>query len=134
MLNNGQQNYIIWTIGYEFPGVSLLIDRMNNVGGRINKNELALFVRRQDVIKLSKDLEPKFFEVSISKIKKRLKKHFNSVELEPLQLQDFLWVLMKAKLSKSLKRIDESADASFQISFSKTIEIIDKLFDKLTEE
>ena len=59
LLNSSQQNYIMWMISYEFPGVSLLIERMNSVGARINKNELALFVRRKDVVQLAKDLEPK---------------------------------------------------------------------------
>ena len=100
LLNTAQQEYIIWMISYEFPGIGLLIDRMNSVGARVSKNELALFVWRQDVVKLAKDLEPKTMENSILNMRKRLRKHFESPDLESLQIQGFIWVLLKAKLTK----------------------------------
>lgn len=129
ILVEAQQNYILWMISYEFPGISLLIERLNNAGSRVNKHELALFVRRQDVVRISKDLEPKVMIQNILALRRRLRKHFNSVDLESLEIEPFLWSVMKSKLLKSLKRINESADASFQISFLSSIELVKTSFD-----
>jgi len=130
ILLEAQQNYILWMISYEFPGISLLIERLNNAGSRVSKNELALFVRRQDVVKIAKDLDPKALLQNIFSLRRRLHKHFSSPDLVSLDIESFIWAVMKTKLLKSLKRIHESADASFQVSFLPSITVIETAFDE----
>ena len=82
MLRAGsEERYVHWMIAYELPGFAALADRMKSVGKRVSKDEMALFVRRQEVMKVAKDLEPKAFEAAVLSIRRRLAKHFKSPEL-----------------------------------------------------
>ena len=46
LLEEAKDSYVSWMIAYEFPSFASLTDRMRNVGSRVGKTEMALFVRR----------------------------------------------------------------------------------------
>ena len=54
ILEEAKDRYVSWMIAYEFPSFAALTDRMRNVGSRVGKTELALFVRRYFGIFLKK--------------------------------------------------------------------------------
>ena len=41
-----EKRYVSWMISYECPGMATLSDRISGVSGRVNKEELALYVSR----------------------------------------------------------------------------------------
>lgn len=70
--------YINWMVEYEFPSLSALASRMEGVGTKISNDELAVYIRRKDVLNVIKELETKPLEVVILNLRKRLEKHFKS--------------------------------------------------------
>jgi hypothetical protein len=59
---------------------------MEGVGNRVREEELALYVRRKDVVSVVKELDSKTLENSIGKMYQRLEKHFSSAEDQDLDL------------------------------------------------
>jgi effector-binding domain-containing protein len=73
-------------VSYAFPALSVLASRMEGVGNRVREEELALYVRRKDVVSVVKELDSKTLENSIGKMYQRLEKHFSSAEDQDLDL------------------------------------------------
>lgn len=126
------RGYTAWMVSYEFPNVSYIIERMNHLGSRANDRELTLFMRRQNIIDLSKSLSSKCVEVSIYAMYNRLKKHFSTPGLSTLHLKSIIWRMLEDKLIQDLKRIHEGANTSFHVSFLSIIDTAKSIFRKVS--
>jgi hypothetical protein len=71
-----EKHYLDWMISYEMPAFSALSIKIDGVEKRANKEELSIYVRRQDVIKVISSLTTKSVEGSLGVMRKRLDKHF----------------------------------------------------------
>jgi hypothetical protein len=45
-VRDAEKRYVQWMIAYEFPALSNLATRVEGVGGRVNEEELSLYIRR----------------------------------------------------------------------------------------
>jgi Exocyst complex component Sec3 len=54
-----EARYVLWMVSYSFPQLSALMMRMDSVGSRVRDEELALYVRRKDVLSVVKELDIK---------------------------------------------------------------------------
>ena len=76
--NEVEAKYILWMVTYEFPSLSDLATRLEGIGNRVREEELALYVRRKDVLTVVKELDQKKLDASVSSLRKRLDKHCDS--------------------------------------------------------
>lgn len=72
------QRYLQWMVEYEFSSLSLLAVRLDGVGGKVNDEELSLYIRRKDVLNVIKELEGKSLDSIVLNLNKRFEKHFRS--------------------------------------------------------
>merc|ERR1719231_1829691 len=110
------RKYIQWMVSYEFPALSDLALRMDGIANRVHGEELSLYIRRKDVVNVVKELDLKTVESSVSVLRKRLEKHFNSDYENSLKLISSTWTLIKNRLTNILARLETAASVSYQIS------------------
>ena len=75
-----EARYVRWMISYEFPELSALAARMEGVGARVKPEELALYVRRKDVLHVIQLLDAKKVEAGVASMRSRLEKHCDASE------------------------------------------------------
>lgn len=75
-----EAKYIQWMISYEFPELSALAARMEGVGARVKPEELALYVRRKDVLHVIQLLDAKKVDAGVASMRGRLEKHCDASE------------------------------------------------------
>jgi hypothetical protein len=124
-----ETRYINWMISYECPGMSNLFDRIGGVSGRVNKEELGLYVPRKEVMAVFKDLNAKTFQANIVNMRKRLEKHCGTVEARELNLIDDIWGAITSRLMKIFNQLEDVGQASYQIHSELTVEKVQELLD-----
>lgn len=99
---SAEERYVSWMISYEFPTMSSLADRIASIRGRVQNDELALYVPRysvivtlckpllyrlmllfccrKDVVKVFKDIDGKVLGASLVLMRKRLEKHCGATQ------------------------------------------------------
>lgn len=124
-----ESRYINWMIAYECPGMSNLADRINGVSGRVNKEELGLYVPRKEVTAVFKELTPKALEANIISMKKRLEKHCGSSEGKEMHLASNMWGVLKSRVVKIFKLLEDVGQNSYQTHCELNVDMIRKIFD-----
>jgi len=126
-----ESKYTQWMITYEFPELSSLATRMEGVGTRVKIEELALYVRRKDVLSVVALLDQKKLEAGITTMRSRLEKHCDAQD-EHHSLRNRTWIALRDRVVGILVRLAEAAMASYQISLDVSPRQVQALFDKFT--
>lgn len=124
-----ETRYINWMISYECPGMSNLFDRIGGVSGRVNKEELGLYVPRKEVVAVFKDLNAKSFHSNIVNMYKRLAKHCSSNESRELNLIEDIWGAITSRLLKIFNQLEDVGQASYQIQSELSVDKVQDILD-----
>jgi hypothetical protein len=127
---DAEARYVLWMVSYSFPQLSALMARMDSVGTRVREEELALYVRRKDVVSVVKELDGRHLADSIGKMYKRLEKHCLSTDDNDLDLVAALWRKIRDRVSSILHQLEEAALASYQIELAVTPKMVKETFNK----
>lgn len=125
-----ENKYILWMVTYEFPSLANLANRLEGVGRRVREEELALYIRRKDVLNVVRDLDIKKLESSVSTMRKRLEKHCDSSEDSELQLVSKLWNKIKSKIVDIVQKLETAASVSYQLAVEVSPQVVSSTFDK----
>jgi hypothetical protein len=125
-----ESKYVNWMVAYEFPSLSALASRMDGIGSRVREEELALYVRRNDVMTVIKELDLKKVEESVSTMRKRLDKHFLSPESG--KLVPDTWEKITDRMVSILFRLQEAALGSYQITLTVGPSAVKAIYDKFS--
>ena len=127
---DAEARYVLWMVSYSFPQLSALMARMDSVGTRVREDELALYVRRKDVVSVVKELDDRHLADSVGKMYKRLEKHCLSADDNDLDLVAALWRKIRDRVSGILLQLEEAALASYQIELAVTPKMVKETFNK----
>lgn len=90
--------YIQWMVEYEFPSLSVVATRLDNVmvhKNNIDNDELSLYIRRKDVLNIIKEIDTRnSLEKKIGTLFSRLEKHFKS-DFDLVSFFIFLFLFVK---------------------------------------
>ena len=131
---DAEARYVLWMVSYSFPQLSALMARMDSVGTRVREEELALYVRRKDVIAVVKEIDGKLLTGSIEKMYKRLEKHCASPDDHDLDLVAALWKKIRDRVISILQKLEEAASASYQIELAVTPKMVKESFNKFKRQ
>ena len=127
---DAETRYVLWMVSYSFPQLSALMARMDSVGARVREDELALYVRRKDVVSVVKELGGRQLSDSIGKMFKRLEKHCLSTDDSDLDLVAALWKKIRDRVVGILHQLEEAALASYQIELAVTPKMVKDTFNQ----
>lgn len=114
---------------YTFPMLAALAKNMEGVGSRVSDEQLALYVRRKDVIAVIKELDIIHLDQSVLAMRKRLDKHCISSD-QDATLANSLWTLLRDRIIGIIVRLERAASKSYQISLSVGPVEASVIFDK----
>jgi hypothetical protein len=127
--------YVRWMIQYEFSALSSIYSRMEGLGERVKMEELALYVRRKDVIVVVNELDAKKMENGISNMRHRMKKHVSNdseeMSVNGQTLCQRTWEALGDRLRSVLVKLGDAAQASYQITLLVQPEAVKKIFGKI---
>ena len=130
-----EERYIRWMIQYEFSALSSIYSRMEGLGERVKMEELALYVRRKDVIVVVNELDAKKMENGISNMRHRMKKHVSNdseeMSVNGQTLCQRTWEALGDRLRSVLVKLGDAAQASYQITLLVQPEAVKKIFGKI---
>lgn len=129
--SEAEAKYVQWMISYEFPELAALANRMEGVGARVKPEELALYVRRKDVLNVIALLDAKKVEAGVVSLRGRLEKHCDASEAQGAALRATLWTVLTVRVVGILRRLGEAAFASYQITLSLSANTVQEMFSKL---
>lgn len=129
-VTDSHKKYIKWMLEYEFPALSDLMQRLDDIRSRVKDEELSVYIRRKDVIAVTKDLDKKKVEELVINMKKRLEKHFSCPDDVNLGIPRQLWMMLKEKMVAILGRLEECAVSSYQLALDVDGAYVSALFDK----
>jgi hypothetical protein len=119
-------------LAYKFPELASIAEKIENVGlgDRVRMEELALYVRRRDVLAVVQSMDKKSLENGISEMGSRMKRHLFSASdaNRSTHLNTRTWQTLKTRMVESLSLLAEAATASYQISLLVSPEEASKMF------
>lgn len=129
-MTDSRKKYIMWMLEYEFPALSELIQRLEDIRSRVKDEELSVYVRRKDVLAVVKDLDKKKLDESLVNMKKRLEKHFSSSDDINLGIPKQLWLMLKEKMVATFNKLEECVVHSYQLALEVDCAYVSLVFDK----
>ena len=125
-----ETRYVLWMVSYSFPQLSALMARMDSVGTRVREEELALYVRRKDVVSVVGELDGKQLMDAVGKMYKRLEKHCASADDHDLDLVAALWKKIRDRVVSRLQSLEEAALVSYQLVVPVTSKAVKEIFNR----
>lgn len=130
-----ESQYIRWMLSYELPDLASITSRMEGLGDRVKMEELALYVRRKDVLSVINGLDARTLEHAIARMKQRMRKHCAADAAEDVlydgqTLSQRTWENLGSSMEEVLVKLSESAQASYQISLIVSPETVKAMFGK----
>jgi len=127
--------YIRWMLSYEVPDLASITSRMEGLGDRVKLEELALYVRRKDVLSVINGLDARTLEHAIASMKQRMRKHCAADAAEEVlydgqTLCQRTWESLGSCMEEVLVKLAESAQASYQISLLVPPQTVKAMFGK----
>ena len=131
-----EKSYIRWMLSYELPELASIASRMEGLGERVKMEELALYVRRKDVLSVVNGLDSRTLETAISHMKTRTRKHLGADATEDIfyngrTLCERTWEALALSMENMLTKLAESALASYQISLLVQPDAVKAMFGKM---
>jgi hypothetical protein len=127
---DAEARYVLWMVSYSFPLLSALMARMDSVGARVREEELALYVRRKDVVSVVGELDGKQLVDAVGKMYKRLEKHCASADDHDLDLVAALWKKIRDRVVSRLQSLEEAALVSYQLTVPVTSKAVKEIFNR----
>ena len=129
---DAETRYVRNMLAYKFPELASIAEKIENVGlgDRVRMEELALYVRRRDVLAVVQSMDKKSLENGISEMGSRMKRHLFSASdaNRSTHLNTRTWQTLKTRMVESLSLLAEAATASYQISLLVSPEEASKMF------
>lgn len=125
-----ETKYVQWMVSYEFPELAALASRMEGVGARVKPEELALYVRRKDVLHVISMLDAKKVDAGVASMRSRLEKHCDASEAQGAALRAALWGVLTNRVVGVMRRLGEAAFASYQITLDLSAAAVAEMFQK----
>jgi hypothetical protein len=130
-----EEAYIRWMLAYEFAELASITSRMEGLGERVKMEELALYVRRKDVLTVINGLDARTVEYGISSMRSRNRKHcatsYGEENIYGEQtLLERTWEALGDRMRDVLSRLADAAQASYQIQLLVTPAAVKKMFGK----
>jgi hypothetical protein len=130
-----EEAYIRWMLAYEFAELASITSRMEGLGERVKMEELALYVRRKDVLTVINGLDARTVEYGISSMRSRNRKHcatsYGDENIYGDQtLLERTWEALGDRMREVLSRLADAAQASYQIQLLVTPAAVKKMFGK----
>jgi len=130
---SAENRYLDWMLGYEFPKQSDLAGRMSGLVRRVGREELGLYILRQDVASVCKLLEARHLEPAVLSLRKRLDKHLGgpqSADTQELRLIESTWHSLKDRVVGMVAMLQDTARSVYQIPGGMDIGELGACFDR----
>ena len=124
------ERYIGWMIGYEFPSLASLTDRLISVSKRIRNEEITLYIRRHDVYIVVEEFDQRRVENGVKEVRKRIEKHFSSPDLDSRALRSELWTSVRDDVCHRLELLGSTLAIHYQLKLKCDHKVSSTLFEK----
>lgn len=126
--------YVDWMIEYEFERFAGLSRRIASLGKAVRDDELALYVRRHEIVQVAGELDMGSVETGVREMGKRLNKHFGSADLDKLGVQLSVWAQIRDTFCERLAGLVSCAELSYRLSLKCDAAVVRELFLSLDRE